>query len=342
MVLNVALAFNLIEERYLEGRPLDSIAELDSHETIKSLKTALESGGHNVTLINADDNFHRGIRNPDKPIDMVFNIAEGIRGESRESHVPSICEMLGIPYTGSGPLTLALCLNKARTKEILGFHGIPTPDFQVFRSSNEKLKKELKYPLIVKLLHEGSSMGLSYDSVVYNEKDLRSQIKRLISTYQEPVIVEEFLPGREFTIPIMGNGDPLILPIVEVLFKGRVNINLFNPDESVISIIKKYTDEEIPRSQTDSVCPAKIPKKLENRLREMALNCYKIMECRDWCRMEFRLDEDGTPKVLELNPIPGIDPTYWFPKSAYAMGMTYNQLINKILNYALGRYGIKK
>jgi len=185
-------------------------------------------------------------------------------------------------------------------------------------------------------------MGLSYDSVVYNEEELNGQIKKVMSKYQEPIIAEEFLSGREFTVPIIGNEDPIVLPIIEVMFKGEVKINLFVPDDPVIPILKKYTNEEIPKSQTEIVCPAQIPKRLENKMKRNALKCYEIMECRDWCRIEFRLDEKGIPNILELNPIPGIDPTYWFSKSAYAMSMTYNQLINRILDYALGRYGIKK
>ena len=143
----VALVYNLIHPHMLHGSPLDHIAEYDSQETIFALSAALEAGGHEVISLEADESIVEKLRLARPQI--VFNIAEGVRGESRESHVPAICEMLGLPYTGSGPLTLALCLNKARTKEILAFHHIPTAPFQVFRSSEEALDSNLCFPLIV-------------------------------------------------------------------------------------------------------------------------------------------------------------------------------------------------
>jgi D-alanine-D-alanine ligase len=340
MSKNIILTYNLIHEEALYGLPIDTIAELDSQDTVDSIKTMMEEAGHKVILVEADENAFENLKKYRAQTDIVFNIAEGIRGESRESHIPCMLEMLGIPYVGSGPLTLAIALNKYRTKEILIYYGIPTPRFQVFHHFDPDLptlNRHLQYPLIVKLSCEGSSIGLDYDSVVENEKALADKMEYLFKTYHEPVLVEEFLTGREFTIPIIGNNPPITLPIIEVIFFGEKPINIFFPDEE-LGIFDKlnYTPH---KQQTRSVCPAQISEKLKATLNTMALDVYKAFECRDWCRMEIRLDADGNPYVLELNPIAGIAPDYWFPRSAAAIGMDYCMLINKILDTALERYG---
>jgi len=319
---------------------LDAIAELDSEETIEALKKALAWGGHEVVLIEADANVYNKIRG--SKVDIVFNIAEGFRGESRESHVPVICEMLGIPYTGSGPLTLAICLNKARTKEILNNYNIPTAKHQVFKTPEDIIDTTLRFPLIVKLLHEGSSMGLDdKKSIVESEGDLRKRVKYLMSTYEEHVIVEEFLPGREFTIPVLGNEDPVVLPIIEIIFVKGQRINMFMPDDPVIPLIQEVKKGiELEDTSNKSVCPAQVSEELEEKLKQTAISAFKALDVRDWCRMEIRMDSAGVPNVLEVNPIAGIDPTYWLPKSARAAGISYEKLVNMILDYALERYGI--
>jgi len=337
----VALVYNLIHPHMLHGSPLDYIAEYDSRETISALSTALQAGGHEVIPLEADESIVEKLRLARPQI--VFNIAEGVRGESRESHVPAICEMLGLPYTGSGPLTLALCLNKARTKEILAFHHVPTAPFQVFRSSEEALDSNLRFPLIVKLLHEGSSMGLSEDSIVDDAVALGSQVEHLVRTYRQPAIVEEFIAGREFTVGVLGNGNPRVLPIVEVIFDDPRGIVLFEPDEAVVPLIQqeKGSDVSLPRVNHRSTCPAQIGQELEEKIEQTAVRAYRALGCRDWCRMEMRLGDDGTLYVLELNPIAGIDPSYWLPKAARVAGLSYKDLVNEILDYALQRAGFK-
>jgi len=340
-MVRVALTYNLIQPDMLRDGPLDRIAEYDSEETISALLAALRAGGHEVIPLEADEAIAEKLKSA-KP-DIVFNIAEGIRGESRESHVPAICEMLGLPYTGSGPLTLALCLDKARTKEILTYYHIPTPPFQVFRSPEEKLDTRLRFPLIVKLLHEGSQMGLSGDSVVDDEAAVKRRVEYLFQTYHQPAIVEGFIKGREFTVGILGNEKPEVLPIIEVIFKEPRGITLFTPDECVIPLIRQVrdTNTQIPDAKYYSVCPADTSKELTDRIKSTALRAFKALGCRDWCRMEMRLGRDGTLYVLELNPIAGIDPSYWLPKAARAAGLSYEALVNKILDYALERVGLK-
>jgi D-alanine-D-alanine ligase len=324
-------------------RPVDIVAEYDSQATVDAVKSAIESGGYNVKLIEADFEVFEKLQRAD--VDILFNLAEGINGEGRESLLPCICESLRIPYTGSGPLTLAICLDKAWTKKILCSHGIPVPRFQVLASGDEAI--DLEYPLILKLLAEGSSIGLGYDSVVYDEVRLREKARRLLSDYGEKVLAEEYIDGREFTVPVIGNNPPEALPIVEVVFDkvpaGKPNINLFSPDESVMDMIEELGREtEVEAYNHTSVCPARLDGETEKRIKEMALRAYQALECKDWCRVDFRLDRDDRLFVLELNPIAGIDPTYLFPASARAYGLSYAELINRILDYAVERYELLK
>jgi D-alanine-D-alanine ligase len=342
--MKVALIYNLIRSELMEGAKLDAVAELDSEETIKALEVALTLCGHTPILLEATEDVFDTLRARRREIDVVFNIAEGTHGESRESHIPCFLEMLGIPYTGSGPLTLALCLNKVRTKEILISYGIPTPNYQVFQTPEDRLKRGLKFPLIVKLTSEGSSMGLSEKSVVHNVTQLREQVRYLMREYGRSIFAEEFKGGRDFTVPVIGNDPPQTLPIIEAVHsdKGAVPIVKFSPDSPVMKLLKLANkNPEMLRATHTTVCPAEIDESLSNILRNLAIRSYKALGCRDWCRLEIRLDEKGNPFVLELNPIAGIDPGYWLPRSAKIAGMSYADLVGAIVNFAAQRYGLR-
>ena len=345
--------------------PLDRTAEFDSPHTIDIIRQALAIHGHDVLLIEADEDAYERLRS--SRVDIVFNIAEGKRGEDREAQIPAMLEMLGIPYTGSGPLALALCLHKGKTKEILAWHGIPTPPFHIMSQPYAPLPSTLRFPVIVKLLHEGSSMGLSYASVLTTPQALAERVAYLTRTYAQPALVEEFIDGREFTVPVLGNAPPRALPVIEVLFKGPCNITLFQPDDLVIRMVARARQQRlltpitfrfsvdreqvllrteagedlaIPVALTESVCPANLPASLTVAVQETAIRAYQALECRDWCRVDMRLGADGIPQILELNPIAGLDPTYWFPRSAKAAGMDFPTLIHAILDSARQRYGL--
>jgi D-alanine-D-alanine ligase len=345
--------------------PLDRTAELDSTETIETLRQAIASHGHDVQLLEADIDAYEYLRK--SRADLVFNIAEGTHGEDRESQIPAMLEMLGLPYTGSGPLALALCLHKGKAKEILSWYGIPTPPFRVASCLEDLDDFDCPYPRIVKLLHEGSSMGLSYDAVVETRCALARRVAYVTQAYHQPAIVEQFIDGREFTVPVLGNNPPTALPVIEVCFRGPRPITLFQPDDPIIlryaqahgqRIAEPVTyrlsaDAErawirteaggeiaIPVSLTTSVCPADIPAELAAALQATAVRAFQALECRDWGRVDMRVGADGIPQVLELNPIAGIDPTYWFPRSAAAAGMDYAALIGAIIQAACHRYGL--
>ncbi len=336
----VILAHNLIKPEMLHQGPLDHTAELDNETTIAALIAALEAGGHNVIPLDVDDEVCSALRSAEA--DIVFNIVEGLHGESREAHFPALCEMLNIPYTGSGVLTLATCLNKARAKEVLAHHGIRTAPYQVMHAPDQALDPALRFPLIVKLLNEGSSMGLSESSVAHDADALRSQVETVWQVYRKPLLIEEFIQGREFTVGVLGNETPQVLPIAEYVFDDPYGIVLFDMDEPVAEAMAAVRNQALPDflDSHTTVCPANIDRELETRIRDTALAVYRILGLRDWGRMEMRLGPDDRLYVLDVNPIAGIDPTYTLPRQARAAGMSYTDLVNAILNHALARHGL--
>jgi D-alanine-D-alanine ligase len=324
-------------EQY-EKMSADTYAEWDTAETILAVKAALEER-HKVSLIEANKHaYHQFLQmNPD----IVFNIAEGLAGASREAQIPSILEMLQIPYTGSDPLTLAICLDKSRTKEILSYYNIPTPKFFVATSLNELAQHQTSFPLIVKPLYEGSSKGIYNSSVVLNENELRTEVDRILTNYDQPALIEQFLTGREFTVAMIGNSPSVqVLPIIELRFDSLPsNVN------PIYSYEAKWIWDTVDNPIDVHECPAKIGTNLQNQIESVCRKAFEILRCRDWCRIDVRLDENGIPNILELNPLPGILPNpeehSCFPLAARTAGMDYSEMINSVLGVAIKRYGIE-
>lgn len=326
----VGVMYNLKGEPPEEGEPPDSHAELDSESTVLAVAEALKAYGHDVCLIEGDDSAYLKLLST-RP-DIVFNMCEGLKGESRESHIPSILEMLGIPYTGSGVLTLAITLDKPVTKKILAYHGIPTANFRVFESESDIDVDGLEFPLFVKPAHEGSSMGITSSSCCRDVFDLYREVKKLTRLYRQPVIVEEYLPGREFTVGILGNQQPVVFPIMEINFDavpqehGRVYSRKFKSD---------WSDDIY------YLCPAPVSPELEESIKDIALKTYRALGCRDLARIDLRLDKNGVPNVMEVNPLPGMAPGFSdYPRLAEKGGWSYIELVNGILECALRRYGL--
>lgn len=315
----------------------DTYAEWDTEETIQAVKTALEER-HTVTLIEADEEAYQKLVAVQPEI--VFNIAEGLRGPSREAQIPAILELLGIPYTGSDPLTLGICLDKSRAKEILSYYNIPNAPFTVIASLSELENARSLLPAIVKPLYEGSSKGILNSSLVYTAQDLRREVKRILTDYEEPALVEKFLPGREFTVALLGNGSSLrVFPVVELcLDKLPQGVN------PVYSYEAKWVWDQADHPIDMYECPARIDARLEARIKEICVLAYTVLRVRDWCRIDIRLDERGEPNILELNPLPGILPNpddhSCFPMAARVAGLDYHQMLNAVLEAAAARYGI--
>jgi D-alanine-D-alanine ligase len=316
----------------------DLYAEWDDFETITAVKAALERR-HRVRMVEADESAAEKLR-AIRP-DIVFNIAEGFYSVSREAQIPAILEMLRIPYTGSDPLTLGICLDKSRAKEILSFYSVPTPSFVLISSIEEINRVPDAFPKIVKPVHEGSSKGIYNSSVVYTRAELEAEVVRVLTTYQEPALVEDFLTGREFTVALLGNGRYVrVLPLIEL----RLD-HLPSEAQRIYSYEAKWIYDTVEHPLEDLYeCPAKIDAVLRYRIEQVCVSAYHALRCRDWCRIDVRLDAHGVPNILELNPLPGIIPNpdahSCFPKAARAAGIGYNELINTVLDIALKRYGM--
>lgn len=346
---NVALTYNVKPESstkvsnnssqtYLRSdNSLDKYAEWDTYETIFALRDALALY-HNVTLIEANVDAYEKFRKL-KP-EIVFNVAEGANGISREAQIPAMLEMLQIPYTGSDPLTLSLCLDKSRTKEVLTYHKIPNSKFVVSYGENGFAGSELRFPLMIKPIGEGSSKGIFNSSYVNDHETLEKTLAENVLKYNQPFIVEEYLPGREFTVAVIGNGsEARTLPIVEM------NFNQLPSDMiPIYSYEAKWIFDTRDNPLDIFTCPAKIGPDLEKKISELVLRTYNVLNCKDWSRIDVRLDAEGEPNIIEVNPLPGMlpnpDDNSCYPKAARAAGMSYEETINTVLNSAAKRYGM--
>ena len=309
--------------------------EEDLTQVGMAIKNALEANGHEAAFHDVNEGTFEELRK-DRP-DMVFNVCERFNGSSFfEPHIASMLELMSIPYTGSGPWALALCMNKIRVKEILHHHNVPTPEYQVMTNARQKLAAHLKFPVIVKPAFMDNSIGITKDSVVNDEEGLQKQARNILKTYSQPVLVEEYLGGREFTVGIIGNELPFALPIAETLFDSM-------PEglPKILTYDAKWYRQSQEYQGSPTKCPAEISPELEAAMKELALKCFSLLGIKDYGRIDFRLDASGRPHVLEMNPNPGMNTEDFIPAAAAAMGITYNELIALILKEAAERYSIK-
>jgi D-alanine-D-alanine ligase len=322
----------------------DAYAEWDSAETIDAVASALSAYG-DVIRLEATEELPERLR-AERP-DIVFNIAEGLHGTNREAHVPAICEFFDVAYSGSDPFTLSLCLHKARTKDVLSVNGIPNARFALIDSErtleawlHESRRAPLATtgaPLFLKPVQEGSSKGITERNLVRSNEELEAQARFLLAAYAQPVIAEAFLPGAEFTCGVLGNGDSArVLPLVGMNFGSL-------PDGALP--IYGYEAKWIWDTPNDPLdifeCPARIDSRLQSAIEDVVLRAYRVLGCRDWSRIDVRLDADGVPNIVEVNPLPGILPNpednSCLPKAARAAGIGYDELIQTALVAAAQR-----
>lgn len=303
-------------------------------ETINAVKAALEISGHEVILIEGDEEAYLKLKNENP--DFVFNVAEGFFGPSRESQIPAMLEMLNIPFTGSDSISIGVCHDKSRCKEILSYYGVPTPAFFI---TDKVIEAEpgMKFPKFVKPLHEGSSKGIYNSSLTKNIEELNSEILRIKTKYNQPALVEDYAGGKEFTVAMLGNGKDLkALPIVEInLDCVPDNFNKIYSYE-----VKWFFDTR--ENQLDIFkCPAEIEPALYSKIEQICKDAFRVLRLRDWARIDVRLDDSGEPTIIEINPLPGILPdpkdNSCYPKSGRAAGMDYNTLIKAVFNTAYER-----
>ncbi len=350
--MRIALLANLKDNAPTwHGMSPDQWDDLDSDKTIQSITAALESNGHEVTFLEGDVTLYDNVRRL-KP-DICFNICEGHFGDAREAQVPAVLELLRIPYTGSKVLTLALALDKPMTKRVLAYHDLPTPPFQTFERVDEPLDPKLVFPLFVKPSREGTGMGVSGESTVFSEVDLRKQLRRIFERFDEPALVERFIQGREVTVGLVGN---LVSPVARRLpenneapriSKGlhffpplEVDMQQYPPEEGGV-----YTNRlKVELAHTfHYMCPAPLSQDQIEHLNWLTAAVFRVTGCLDVARIDFRLDQNDhdKPYILEINPLPGLNPGYSdLCVEAEAGGWRYEELINRIMDEALDRYGL--
>lgn len=326
--LKVGLTFNL--KKNIATDVEDEEAEYDSIDTVYAIKNALEADGCQVMLLEATEQLPEKL-SESKP-DIVFNIAEGIKGRGREAQVPAILNMFGIPFTGSDETTLCIALDKALTKRLLSTYHIKTPKYKVISKDSAKANISVKYPVIVKPNAEGSSKGISDKAIVSNKEELEGLINNNINMYKEDMLVEEYIAGREFTVAVLGNGrDIRVFPPMEIIYKNRhKKFNIYS--YQVKKNYKKWIQYE---------CPAKLDKITECQMINAAKKIYEALNCKDFARIDFRLSDEGEVYFIEINPLPGLAPGYSdYPMIAEFNGVDYDSLVRQILKSALKRHSL--
>jgi D-alanine-D-alanine ligase len=333
--VKVGILFNLVDE-IQKGNEIDKLADNEVLQTAHAVKNALSEKGLEVVLIRVDNKGMRGIRKQIKEIsedvDFIFNLAEGIDGDVlAEPKIAAAIKKAGIPFSGSDEKALAVCLDKVKAKEMFIKNGILTPDYQVLSDGSEELKPGLSFPLIVKPMHEDGSIGITMNSLVKNDEELRKKVLEIIDVYKQPALVEEYIDGREINASIIGKqgAEHLeILPLSEIQFK-------FSDDRPrIVSFEAKWLEDSEEYKKTVGVCPVRIPKKVEQVVIETAKKAFRVMGCDNYSRVDFRI-RDNVPYVLEVNPNPCINPEgAGFIRSAAAAGYSYNQIIQKIFDLA--------
>jgi len=347
----VALLANLKKNApHFEGMAQDQWDDLDSEKTVNALVEAIQAGGYTCEFLEGDLSLFDTL-GTFKP-DICFNICEGHFGDAREAQVPSLLEMMRIPYTGSKVLTLALALDKPMTKRVIAFHNLPTPDFQTIERMEEPLSPEMRFPLFVKPSREGTGMGVSRKSIVYNEEEMREQIAVIIDKYKQPVLVERYIEGREVTVGFVGN---LIGPVAQRLpdddnaRRIQAGLHFFPPMEVDLSPFSDTDTVYSNRLKVDLadklnyLCPAPITAEQKEELNWLAAAVFRVTGALDVSRVDFRLDmhDNYKPYILEINPLPGLSPVVSdLIIEAAGDGIGHTELVNIILETALKRYSM--
>ncbi len=325
--MRIGFVYDAREEYLAEGFSEVEVAEFDSTTTIEEIEAALVRCGARVDRVGRGTNLARRLAAGER-WDLVFSIAEGVHGRSREAQVPALCEMFGQAYAFSDPLTMAATLDKAVAKRLVRDQGVPTADFALLRQAEDAYAVTLAFPLFVKPVAEGTGKGCEAASVVNGRAELAAAADRLIGHFRQPVIAEPFLPGREFTVGILGNGAAAeVIGVLEIIVRPEVEDRVYsfeNKEECESRVIYRLAGDD------EAV--------LAGRL---ALAAYEALDCRDAARVDLRSDASGIPQFLEVNPIAGLHPTHSdLPMLTAFSGRSYDWLIGGILNAAAERRGI--
>jgi D-alanine-D-alanine ligase len=328
MALTIGLVYDLRTDYLAEGYSAEEVAELDTEATIAALADGLRELGHRVDRIGHGRALCQRLVAGDR-WDLIFNVAEGLHGRSREAQVPAVLEMYGLPYVGSDPLVCAATLDKAVAKELVAAAGLPTPRHRVVRVPAEAVAGDLRFPLFAKPIAEGTGKGVGPASRIDSPAALAAVCTDLLARFQQPVLVEEYLPGREFTVGILGTDQ-------EARVLGTLEVRI-HPDAPATDY--SYEVKELSEAYVDYV-PLE-DSRLQQAVESLALAAYRALQCRDMGRVDLRLDAAGRPSFMEVNPLPGLHPTHSdLPMIATAAGLSYPALLGAIVDSAVARLGL--
>ena len=327
--MRVALVYDLRDDYRALGLSEEAVAEFDSVETIDQLAAALEALHCEVVRVGRGQMLAARLVAGER-YDLVFSIAEGVKGRSREAQVAALCELFDQPYLFSDPLTMAASLDKAVAKRLVRDAGVKTPAFAVAEGAANELADWTDFPAFVKPVAEGTGKGCEAASLVHTQAELEEAVDRVVERYHQPALVEQYLPGREFTVGIAGNGnDARVLGVCEILLKPQAEANVYSLHN------KELCEDLVIYAPADDG---------EARLAgTRALQAYRALECRDAARIDFRSDANCDPHFLEANPIAGLNPWHSdLPILAEQNGIGFVELIGLILDAGLARYGLRQ
>jgi D-alanine-D-alanine ligase len=331
--LKVLVVYNVVD-LLDKGHPDDILAEQETQLVEEAVERSLRSYGHQVVSVPIRDQLWEPLRQFDPNEWLIFNLCESIRDKTYlEPYVISVYEYLHFRYTGSSRLTISTCLNKARTKEILKAQGIPTAPFQVI--SPPTVRRQLDFPLFVKPIAEDASLGITLDSVVENERELRQQVRFIWDTYRQPALVEAFIAGREFNVTLLGNENPRVLPLSEINFR-----RIADPKKRIVTFRGKWVEDSDDYRLTQVTSPARVNETLREKISQVAVRAYQTVGLRDYGRVDIRV-RNGVPYVLEVNPNADLAPDAGIARAARVAGMTYADLADEIVRLAAHRYRLK-
>lgn len=322
--MHIGLVYDLRDDYLAEGYSTLDVAEFDSPETIAELEAALRRLGHRVTRVGHGRSLAARLVAGER-FDLVFSIAEGLKGRSREAQVPALCELFAQPYGFSDPLTMAATLDKAVAKRIVRDQGIATADFALISDPEDARDVDLPFPLFVKPVAEGTGKGCANASRVGDHAGLETIAGRLIAEFAQPAIAEVYLPGREFTVGIVGTGKAArVIGVAEITIRAGVEDPVYsfeNKEACEDNVVYRLADDVEARRAADA-----------------ALAAYRALDCRDAARLDFRSDANGIPHFLEANPIAGLHPTHSdLPIIAGLSGLGFDGLIGAIVESARAR-----
>ena len=323
-----------VDPTTLDFKPQYPIHVSTIEEEYGAIVRALKSEGFAARAVNVEEDLRKIERHLRRnPPDVVFNLVEFFHDSpALEGAVAGLYELLKIPYTGSTPFVLGLCQRKGLTKQVLLANGVPTPQYHLFASASIPRRHGLRYPLIVKPPREDASSGIEKESVVHNYTQLLARVKKMLKEFKPPIMVEEFIEGRELHVSVLGNDPPVVLPIIEFDFS-----EVPSGYPSIISYEAKWAPLQEAYHRVHSVCPAKLPKRVQKKVEEVALRAYQVTGCRDYARVDIRLDTQDRIYILEVNPNPDLTESVSFMESAEKAGMRFSETLRRIVEFALQR-----